>query len=136
MTTQEVLAAVGRSELVVLTGGEPMMQDLTELVPALLALGRAVQIETAGDHWQDLPYDDITVVCSPKTSELHPALRPDVYKYVVAAGETPVTHGEPVFIQPMDDGDNTKKNVEWCVQLCMERGWRLSLQTHKALGIR
>jgi organic radical activating enzyme len=135
MSVRGVFRAV-QHELVVLTGGEPMLQDLLPLITMLLLDERKVQIETAGDHWQDLPYEDITVVCSPKGKCVHPSLQPDAWKYVVAEGEEPSVHGTPVFIQPLVDGTNDQANTDYCVELCMERGYRLSLQTHKTLGLR
>lgn len=79
--------------LVVITGGEPMIQaDLPELVNALLASGFRVQIETAGTVWQEGLeiegiYDDphFQIVCSPKTGKINKKLekRLTAYKYVL-----------------------------------------------------
>ena len=58
-------------DLVVLTGGEPLRQDVSLLIDALLGRGHRVQIETNGTLWVDLPEDErLTVVCSPKTTRL------------------------------------------------------------------
>jgi len=75
-----------RRALVVITGGEPFRQTLFMAVHALLAAGYRVQIETNGTLYQDLPYDRITVVCSPKTGSVNANLLPYIkaFKYVVS----------------------------------------------------
>lgn len=84
--------------LVVITGGEPFRQDLTQLVSALTGIGHSVQIETNGTlapphYFYEFVTVDPTVrgacfiVCSPKTGKVHPDLLPLIgaYKYVVRA---------------------------------------------------
>lgn len=59
--------------LVVLTGGEPLRQDASELVKLLLAEGFIVQVETAGSYWRDfLSWKGVYTVVSPKNSRVHP----------------------------------------------------------------
>ncbi|ABC22759.1 7-carboxy-7-deazaguanine synthase QueE [Rhodospirillum rubrum] len=87
-------------DLVVLTGGEPLRQEVGPLVRALLARGLRVQIETNGTLWRDLPFGPgLSIVCSPKTRTLDPQLVPriDAFKYVIAAGETDPTDGLPAL---------------------------------------
>jgi 7-carboxy-7-deazaguanine synthase len=70
-------------DLIVLTGGEPLRQNIVPLIDRLLARGLRVQIETNGTLWLDLPADPrLTVVCSPKTPRLDARFIPriDVYK--------------------------------------------------------
>ena len=76
--------------LVVITGGEPFRQDITFHVWALLDAGYRVQIETNGTLFiPDFPYDQVTVVCSPKTGKINAQLAPHItaLKYVIRAGE-------------------------------------------------
>lgn len=150
--------------LVVITGGEPFRQNIRPLICGLLDRGMNVQIETNGTLWVDLPNDDrITIVCSPKTPVLNPNIlaRAQVYKYVLAAGETDTADGLPtvstqrpqessrvarppanpeckIYVMPMDVGDSehNRLNQQECVDVAMRFGYRLTLQTHKVLNIR
>ncbi len=138
--------------LVVITGGEPMRQAIGPLCEDILAMNKIVQIETNGTLWRDIPAD-VDIVCSPKASNgRYHSLRPDVlaragalkfivssrdktYKTIPDLGQS--AENVPVYLQPMDEQDETQnhKNREYAVSLCMQYGYRLSLQTHKILGI-
>ncbi len=139
-------------DLVVITGGEPLRQNIVPLCEALLAKGLRVQIETNGTLWRPLP-EGVSIVCSPKMSggQYHP-LRPDllarvdVLKFIVKAGEGDyhaigdVGHGEraiPVYVQPMDEYDPEKNraNAAYALELAQANGFRLSVQMHKIWGI-
>jgi Organic radical activating enzymes len=149
-------------DLIVLTGGEPLRQNVVPLVRALLGQGLRVQVETNGTLWlADLPDDPrLTIVCSPKTPSLDVALVPrvSVYKYVLAAGETDAEDGLPtastqrpgqearlfrpppgaaVTVMPRDDGDPAKNaaNLKACTEVALAHGYRMSVQLHKLLGI-
>ena len=147
--------------LVVITGGEPFRQNLSGLVAALLRAGKKVQIETNGTLYQDLPYNLIAVVCSPKTGKIHPLLVPHLsaLKYVVTAGEIapdglPVRAlGHPnsglvarppegfpyayVYVQPVDvqDPATNKIHLDAAVLSCQTFGYRLCLQIHKIANL-
>jgi organic radical activating enzyme len=116
MTVPEILAAVDASaeacgiprrgkQLVVLTGGEPMRQDLSHLVPALLKHQvRTIQIETAGTFWQDALAEELrrfrlVLVCSPKTPRVHPTIRQFCHdwKYIIQAGRCDREDGLPAM---------------------------------------
>jgi 7-carboxy-7-deazaguanine synthase len=95
------------AQLVVLTGGEPMRQNLMPLITLLLANGHRVQIETAGSFWfQEMPHwmgtggaTPVSIVCSPKTHAVHGliAVQAAVFKYVVSVDNgTDVETGVPV----------------------------------------
>ncbi len=147
-------------DLVVITGGEPFRQNIAPLVEALLGEGLRVQIETAGTLWVELPeHERLTIVCSPKTPRLNPSLerRISAYKYVLAAGEidadglptrsTQVRDkadrvarprpGATVYVMPRDDHDqrSNAENLAACVKVSMEHGYRLTIQTHKLVGL-
>ena len=97
------------NRLVVITGGEPMMQPLSELVGGLLHASCLVQIETNGTLAHiGLPYGhpNLTIVCSPKTSTLDPDLEPriDAYKYVIEAGHVSTRDGLPAHCFSSEDG--------------------------------
>lgn len=138
--------------LVVITGGEPFRQPIAPLCDAALSMGRMVQIETNGTLWRDIP-EGVDIVCSPKPSNgRYHTLRSDVLarssaiKFIVSAHNeahmvVPDIGQEaanvPVYVQPMDEQDEVKNaaNIKHAMRLCMEYGYRLSLQTHKILGI-
>ncbi|MBR0719282.1 7-carboxy-7-deazaguanine synthase [Bradyrhizobium liaoningense] len=124
---------------VVLTGGEPLLQVDGPLVDALHAAGFAIAVETNGTV---LPPDGLDWICvSPKGgSEL--VLRRGhelklVYPQALAQPEAFADLAfERFSLQPMDGPDvaeNTVRAIDYCLR---HPQWRLSVQTHKALGIR
>ena len=139
-------------DLVVITGGEPLRQNITPLCEALIADGFKVQIETNGTLFRHLP-EAVDIVCSPKnTGGGYFPLRGDLLprisalKFIVSAqdplyGAVPdVGQGAypiPVYVQPMDEYDSARNSANYAlaVSLAMQYGYRLSLQTHKILGI-
>lgn len=136
-------------DLVVITGGEPLRQNIAPLCAALLDLGYRVQIETNGTLWRPLP-EAVNIVCSPKApyGPLRPDLlaRADALKFIVSAEAGPyhavpdvgqAGHAVPVYVQPMDVGDveANRANMQHALKLAQRHGYRLSLQTHKMLGI-
>lgn len=148
-TLIQKIKQVTRAEmLIVITGGEPMMQPLKELCSALFDSGYLVQIETNGTFYQeDLPYNSpqLTIVCSPKpNSRVDKRLygKISAWKCLVKAGNAspipePGTEEPPVYIQPMDEQDlaQNRRNTEYAIQLCREYGYILSVQLHKLLEI-
>lgn len=149
------------SILVVITGGEPFRQHLARLVNVLLANEHQVQIETNGTLYQDLPYDHITVVCSPKAGTINKQLLPhiDAFKYVLHADQVseddglplraldhhahprlarpPKGYQGPVYIQPVDEADPEKnsRHLSAAINSAMEYGYTLCLQTHKIINM-
>jgi len=138
--------------LVVITGGEPFRQPIAPLCEALLASGFQVQIETNGTLWREVPAE-VSIVCSPKASggQYHP-IRPDLLaraqalKFLISASDPAYgavpdvgqgAYDVPVYVQPMDAYDEAENhaNRALAVSLAMRHGYRLSLQTHKLLGI-
>jgi len=76
--------------LVVLTGGEPLRQDIRWLLDELREHGYTVQIETNGITWIDglekyIQDGMLHLVCSPKTGKVHPKIREwcSHWKYIV-----------------------------------------------------
>lgn len=104
---------MGEQFICVITGGEPMRQNLIPLIDALSALSWQVQIETAGtlwvpgiEHYIDL--GDVSLVCSPKTPRLHPKIEEycEHYKYIVKASDAYDPHdGLPSNSVPQGDRD-------------------------------
>jgi 7-carboxy-7-deazaguanine synthase (Cx14CxxC type) len=124
--------------LVVCTGGEPLLQLDAMLVAALHEAGFEVAIETNGTR---LPPPGIDWLCvSPKAGTELLLRSGDEIKLVF-----PQPGAEPerfdgldfkhFFIQPMD-GPQARENTQLAVRYCLEHPqWRLSLQTHKLLGL-
>jgi 7-carboxy-7-deazaguanine synthase len=123
----------------VLTGGEPLLQVDRDLIDALHARGFEIAIETNGTL---APPEGIDWICvSPKsTSEL--AIRKGhELKLVYPQADAPPERFaqlqfEKFLLQPMDGSEvaeNTRRAIRYCID---HPQWRLSVQTHKHLGIR
>lgn len=136
---------------VVITGGEPFMHNLSPLINALLDGGKTVQVETSGTY---------PIICPPQTFiTLSPKLgmmggltvpaealnmadeikmpvgkETDIEKLLTfLESNTQRKHGNvPVWLQPLSQ---SPKATELCVKECLARGWRLSVQTHKYVGL-
>jgi len=132
---------IGRREdrYVVLTGGEPLLQVDAALIDALHKQGFSIGVETNGTIVPPAGLDWICV--SPKAgAELavrHGHELKLVYPQADAAPEAFVDLDfERFSLQPMDGPElieNTARAVDYCLR---HPQWRLSLQTHKTLGIR
>ncbi len=124
---------------VVCTGGEPLLQLDAALLNALHAQGFRVAVETNGT----LPLlPGLDWVCvSPKANADLVVLAGDELKLVYpqegAPPERYATLGfRHLFLQPMD-GPETPGNTRAAISYCLAHpAWRLSLQTHKLLGLR
>jgi 7-carboxy-7-deazaguanine synthase len=129
----------GTPPFVVLTGGEPMLQVDEPLVAALHAAGFAVAIETNGT----LPVlASIDWVCvSPKAGAPLRQCSGDELKLVypqsaLLPDELPDLAFTHFLLQPSDDGSDDPANLEAAIAYCLAHPkWRLSLQTHKILGL-
>lgn len=134
-------AAAGGSAsglLVVLTGGEPMLQVDDDLVSALHAHGFEIAIETNGTL---AVADGIDWICvSPKAGTALAQTSGHELKLVFPQTELmPEAVASLAFqhhyLQPMD-GPERVANTERAVAYCKAHPqWRLSLQTHKLIGI-
>jgi 7-carboxy-7-deazaguanine synthase (Cx14CxxC type) len=124
---------------VVLTGGEPLLQVGDEFVSALHERGFEIALETNGSLAAPSEIDWITV--SPKGAMPLTQVSGDELKLVFPqAGVDPARFEslafKHFFLQPRDGVDrepNTAAAIDYCLQ---NPRWRLSLQTHKFMGIR
>jgi 7-carboxy-7-deazaguanine synthase len=129
----------GGMPYVVCTGGEPLLQLDEAAVTALHDAGFEVAIETNGTLPAPAGIDWICV--SPKAGASLAVHHGDELKLVYPQAGAPPEAFEHLsfksfFLQPMDGPDrdrNTRLALEYCLA---HPNWRLSLQTHKALGIR
>ncbi len=123
---------------VVCTGGEPLLQLDAALVDALHAEGFEIAIETNGTL---LPPPGIDWICvSPKAGSALVLRHGGELKLVFPQfGVEPALFAQldfqEFFLQPLD-GPDRERNTHTCLQYCLNHPrWRLSLQTHKLLGI-
>jgi organic radical activating enzyme len=125
--------------LVVCTGGEPLLQLDEALVTALHAQGFSIAIETNGTLPVPAGIDWICV--SPKAGAELVVTRGDELKLIFPqAGAEPTRYEALAFrhflLQPLDDPHRVA-NTEAAIAYCLAHpSWRLSLQTHKLIGIR
>ena len=133
-------AAVGDAglPLVVCTGGEPLLQLDSRLVEALHDRGFEVAIETNGTQ---LPPPNIDHICvSPKAGAPLKITQGNELKLVYPQGELDPQQFASLpfdrfYLQPKDDCDRAS-NLQQVVEYCLAHPqWRLSLQTHKVVGI-
>ena len=150
---EELLTAIVRqgwtARHVVITGGEPCIHELTPLTELLEQNGYSCQIETSGTH-EVRCSRDTWVTVSPKVNMrgrydvLSQALyRADEIKHPVGRTrdiealdellET-IADDKPriIALQPISQKEDATR---LCIETCIARNWRLSMQTHKYLNI-
>lgn len=130
----------GGTPYVVCTGGEPLLQLDLPLLDALRERGFEIAVETNGTR--ELPVGIDWVCVSPKAGTRWVRRSGDELKIVwpqafdlESLESLPFRH---LFLQPKDDPDpaTATRNRAATVEACRLRpSWRLSFQTHKALGI-
>ena len=149
MSLEQLVDEVARykdAALVVLTGGEPALQVDEVLVKALKsATGKTIAIETNGTR--QLPQGIDWVTLSPKSAfpggDAAPVVLKECHELkVVFTGQDlrqySGINARHRFLQPCycDDPVRRDKNLKECVNAVLNNpGWRLSLQTHRLLGI-
>ena len=127
------------TRLVVCTGGEPLLQIDEPLIAALHARDFEIAVETNGTIAAPLGLDWICV--SPKAGAPLVQTTGNELKLVYPQSRAlPATFEklafQHFFLQPMD-GPVRDANTAAAIRYCMEHPrWRLSLQTHKMVGIR
>jgi len=146
-TAQELVGAAlalwagqdDQGRLVVFTGGEPLLQLDDDLIKAFHAAGFEVAVETNGTIAAPSGLDWICV--SPKADAPLVQMTGEELKLVF-----PQVGGDPArfetldfkrfLLQPMD-GPHLAENTEAAIAYCLAHPrWRLSVQTHKYLGLR
>lgn len=134
---------------VVITGGEPCMYDLRPLTKLLHDNGYSTQIETSGTF--EVLCDartyvtvspkinmkggyDVLVSALERANEIkHPiAMQKHIDELDALLSNVSSLEGKQVCLQPISQ---QKRATELAVKTCVERNWRLSLQTHKYIGI-
>ena len=146
---QSVLALVEKVQaanpaIVIITGGEPLMHDLNPLTEGLHQRGKRVHLETSGVHPFSGEFDWVTF--SPKPFKApHASIYPRVneLKVVIATPKdlqwaeeqaTKVPPGSLKYLQPEWNSPESQPLIfDYVLQ---HPQWRISLQTHKFLGVR
>ena len=146
---------------VVITGGEPMRQNIAPFIDYLLSSGYDVEIETAGTLW--IPgFETLAFSChitvSPKTGKVNKLINTfaNAWKYIIIAGEVSPVDGlptktptgkdkeiarpgnnAPVYVQACDDREvkQSRANIEDAIQSAKVFGHILSVQIHKYIGV-
>ena len=158
--TQMIMDVRGYARLVVITGGEPLRQNILPLCKLLKQLRMMVQIETAGTLWINDIEKFADVVVSPKTPTINVSAfeHAIAFKYVIQADcvsdETflPVMATQPgalkqmlagprpgsvVFLSPMDECDDIKNlnNRRAVAKLAIKYNVMAGIQMHKFLEV-
>ena len=127
-----------KEKLVVFTGGEPLLQLNKELIDLLHTKKFKIAVETNGTI---MPPENIDWICvSPKKGSKFKLNYGNELKLVYPQDDFSPKLFENFdfdhfFLQPMD-GKNLQRNILQSVSYCIENPlWRLSLQTHKIIGI-
>jgi 7-carboxy-7-deazaguanine synthase (Cx14CxxC type) len=128
---------------VVCTGGEPLLQLDDAAIAALHEAGFEIGVETNGTLQAPSGLDWICV--SPKAAATVVQTTGDELKLVYPQTEPQAQperfadmHFSHYFLQPMDSTDsaNIDANIKAAIQYCLQNPhWKLSLQTHKIVGI-
>jgi 7-carboxy-7-deazaguanine synthase len=124
---------------VVCTGGEPLLQVDENLISNLHERGFEVAVETNGTRPAPQSLDWICV--SPNAGAPLVQTTGSELKLVYPQDNAPPEKFEQLdfrhfFLQPMD-GPDTAGNTERAIEYCLRHPrWRLSLQTHKLVGLR
>jgi 7-carboxy-7-deazaguanine synthase (Cx14CxxC type) len=123
---------------VVCTGGEPLLQLDTELIAALHKRAFEIAVETNGTI--EAPEEVDWLCVSPKAGTELKQRSGDELKLIYPQAGAEPEEFEPLafrhfYLQPMD-GPERAANTEQALRYCLDHPrWRLSLQTHKLLGI-
>lgn len=134
---------------IVITGGEPCLYDLRPLTEAFESLGCRCQIETSGTS--EVKVSDLTwVTVSPKiamkgklpvlpqalerANEIkHPVgTQKDIDQLDRLLATAALSPDTVIALQPVSQ---KPRATQLCIATCIERNWRLSIQTHKYLSI-
>jgi 7-carboxy-7-deazaguanine synthase len=124
--------------LVVCTGGEPLLQLDAAAIDALHERGFEIAVETNGTV--DPPQGIDWICMSPKAgNDLRVRAGNELKVVFPQAGSDPADFEalafEHYFVQPMD-GPDRERNTALAAKYCLEHPrWRLSLQTHKLIGL-
>lgn len=150
MSAGDIVVAVSdehNAKHVVITGGEPCIYDLNELTQGLIEEGFSVQIETSGtEPIRCAPETFVTLspkfdMAGGKEVLIESFARADEIKMPVGRQrdidnihDLIVPHGNNnIWLQPLSQ---STKATALCVAEAIKNNWRVSIQTHKYMGVR
>ena len=162
MTVDQILLQIPNDvEHVCITGGEPMMHDLSTLITYLWAKQKKVHIETSGTINNTIPSKDVWVTVSPKYGVYLDMLkRADEVKILVDGQFNPtekikayyheliqaislldIAESKPVYLQPVNNEhtintENLRLCMEWqkkfpCLRVCVQLHKIISQEIHE-----
>ena len=150
MSEDEIVQEASREKPrhIVITGGEPALQLTESLVDKLHEAGFFVQVETNGTL--PLPQSIDWVTCSPKSLHLSIQIIDELKVLYKGEGDNPEHflnslpqkvsgRGPRLYLQPLDTGDEMRNRIilrDTIAYILQHPKWKLSLQTHKLLGIK
>ncbi len=131
----------GGSRLVVCTGGEPLLQLDEDLLNALKAYGFEIAVETNGTILAPEGIDWITVSPKPNSSLKQVAGNELklVYPQRIDPKDLENLKFDNFYLMPLEEPSESKslEHMKSTVKYCLENPfWKLTIQTHKILGIR
>jgi organic radical activating enzyme len=135
---------IANPAIVIITGGEPLMHNLNSLTEGIKRIGKRVHLETSGTHIFSGFFDWVTF--SPKQfKETHRSIYNKVNELKIVIqkeqdliwAEKQATLVSPATIKYLQPEWNTKDSEKIIFEYVLKNPhWRISLQTHKLLGIR
>lgn len=146
LTSSQILAEA-HCERIVITGGEPLLHDLTELFQVLKDAGKKIHIETNGTQvWLDTYPQEVWITISPKKEssfDIHFSIKDKAneYKFVVDEDFSPEVLGkfdfgkcENIFLSP----ENVRPEmIAKAIDIVLKYpNCRLTVQLHKLIGMR
>ena len=141
-TCKEILEKIEQypSKQVVITGGEPSLNDINHFIDALHTQGYTVAVETNGYKLEHIKNAD-WITYSPKDWNVLHVEGFSEYKLVVDKSSDIeklllIKSDKPIYIQPQNNKDDIdKNNTDFCIELVKKHPrFRLSVQLHKYLG--
>ena len=144
MDAEAILALCHNSDRVVITGGEPSLNDLNSLIEYLQENNKTVAVETNGYNYYNIHTADL-VTLSPKMSSRRPEGVWDDIKLLVDPAisldiEDEIKYwratGGRLFLSAINqEKELDKRNNRLAVSLCLKYNVTINVQLHKILGV-
>ncbi len=141
--SKEILENIKKypTKQVVITGGEPSLNDINGFIDALHVEGYHVAVESNGYKFEHIKNAD-WITYSPKDWNALHVEGFNEYKFIVEKNSNiekilELKSDKPIYIQPQNHKDSIdKNNTEFCIELVKKYPhFRLSVQLHKYLGV-
>ncbi len=143
LTCKQILEKIKKypSKQVVITGGEPSLNNINGFIDALHVEGYHIAVESNGYKFEHIKNAD-WITYSPKDWEALHVEGFSEYKFVVCSESDvekllSIKSDKPIYIQPQNNKDSIdKNNTDFCIELVKKHPqFRLSVQLHKYLGV-